>query len=141
MPHGRNSVPDAADVVVDASVVVDLVADTPSAPTVADLLAGRGLCAPAHVDAEVLSALGRMERAGKLTARRASRALAMGARVPIERSSLPELLDGAWRRRKSLRLSDALYVELAEQLGLELVTTDRRLARAYAGALLVDVSQ
>jgi len=141
MPRGRSSVPDAADVVVDASVIVDLVADTPSAPAVAELLAGRGLFAPAHVDAEVLSALGRMERAGLLTARHASRALAMGARTPIERSSLPEILDGAWRRRKNLRLSDALYVELAEQLGLELVTTDRRLASTYSGALFVDVRQ
>jgi predicted nucleic acid-binding protein len=141
MPLGRSSVPEAADVVVDASVVVDLVADTPSASTVADVLAGRSLFAPAHVDAEVLSAIGRMERAGRLTARLASRAVAMGARVPIERSSLPDLLDGAWRRRKSLRLSDALYVELAEQLGLELVTTDRRLARTYSAALFVGLSQ
>ena len=129
--------PDAPDVVVDASVIVDLVADTPHAPAIADLLAGRGLHAPAHVDAEVLSALGRMERAGRLTARRASRALELGARTPIARSPLPELLDGAWRRRRGLRMSDALYVEMAEQLGLELVTTDRRLARTYAGALFV----
>ena len=139
MPRGTSSVPEAA-VVVDASVIVDLVADTPRALAAADALAGHRLIAPAHIDAEVLSALGRMQRAGQLTTRKAAVALTRSARTPIDRSSLPDLLAGAWRRRNSLRLSDALYVELAEQLGVKLVTTDGRLARASPGALLVGVS-
>jgi predicted nucleic acid-binding protein len=32
--------------------------------------------------------------------------------------------------RNELRLVDGLYVELARQLGMRLVTTDQRLARA-----------
>jgi len=132
-------VPESA-VVVDASVIVDLVADTARAPAASDALAGQRLIAPAHIDAEALSALGRMERAGRLTSRKAGDAVSMSVATPIDRSPLSDLLVGAWRRRKRLRLSDALYVELAEQLGLELVTTDQRLARAYPGARLVDVA-
>ena len=133
--------PDApTDVVVDASVIVDLVAVTVHAPAARTALAGRRLFAPAHLDAEVISALGHMQRAGLLTARQATNGLKMCARTPIDRAPLPDLLAGAWRRRSSLRVSDALYVELAEQLGLELVTTDRRLGRSYPAAQVVGVS-
>ena len=38
------------------------------------------------------------------------------------------LLTGAWNRRGNLRLVDALYVELAEQLDAPIITTDERLA-------------
>jgi predicted nucleic acid-binding protein len=37
---------------------------------------------------------------------------------------------GAWSRRGNIRLVDALYVELASQLGTVVITTDQRLARA-----------
>lgn len=55
----------------------------------------------------------------------------------MERVPLPGLMDGAWRRRKQLRLSDALYVELADELGIALVTSDRRLGRAHSAAVVV----
>jgi len=57
--------------------------------------------------------------------------------APIERHPLSPLLLGAWRRRKNLRLVDALYVELASQLDLPLLTTDTRLASATRVAELV----
>lgn len=48
------------------------------------------------------------------------------------------LLSGAWRRRHDLRLVDALYVELSDQLGdVPLITTDRRLAAAVPTAELI----
>jgi predicted nucleic acid-binding protein len=37
---------------------------------------------------------------------------------------------GAWTLRNELRLVDGLYVELARPMGLRLITTDQRLARA-----------
>ncbi|MGN6088011.1 MAG: PIN domain-containing protein, partial [Actinomycetales bacterium] len=37
---------------------------------------------------------------------------------------------GSWARRHQLRLVDALYVQLAVELGCPLVTTDRRLRDA-----------
>lgn len=86
--------------------------------------------APAHFDAEVLSALGRMQRAGALTVAYVDAALEELRQV----HGLSSLLAGAWSRRDTLRLTDALYVELAETAGLVLLTTDERLARAWPSA-------
>lgn len=122
------------EVVIDASVIVDLVAETSLADAAHAALDTRQLFAPAHIDAEVLSALGRMQRAGLLTPARAMEAVHKCAAMPLERTPLPGLLAGAWNRRSSLRLSDALYVELAEHTDRRLITSDRRLGREYAGA-------
>jgi predicted nucleic acid-binding protein len=56
----------------------------------------------------------------------------------VDASALIDLLRGAWRRRGSLRLADALYVELASTLGVSLITTDGRLARASRIAEVVE---
>lgn len=49
-------------VVVDASMLVDLLAETDYAAAVTARLRGTALHAPALLDAEVLSALGRLHR-------------------------------------------------------------------------------
>src|SRR5215469_8816103 len=54
--------------------------------------------------------------------------------LPLSRHDLPPLVAGAWARRADLRLLDALYVELAERLGVRVLTTDHRLARACPAA-------
>lgn len=51
---------DDVEIVVDASVIVDLVTDGPQASEIVEVLEHRRLHAPAHLDAEVLSALGRL---------------------------------------------------------------------------------
>jgi predicted nucleic acid-binding protein len=117
-------------VVVDASVLVDLLAGTEVAQAVRARLARAVLHAPAHLDADVLSALGRLHRAGELAASDAEAGLSRLETVPLTRHDLPQLLGGAWARRSDLRLLDALYVELAARLGVRLLTTDHRLARA-----------
>jgi predicted nucleic acid-binding protein len=116
--------------VVDASALVDLLADTGRAEAVARALADRPLHAPAHVDAEVLSAIACLQRAGLISARRAGAALGHLRDSPITRHPLPDLLAGAWARRSRVALADALYVELAEHLDVVVLTTDARLARA-----------
>ncbi len=42
-------------------------------------------------------------------------------------ATAPSHCNGAWNRRGNLRLVDALYVELAEQLDAPIITTDGRL--------------
>jgi len=113
--------------VVDASALIDLVLGEPVGAAVQHRINDAVLHAPAHVDAEVLSGLGRMHRAGRLTA---PVVRAQIAAAPIARHQLPVLLAGTWKRRDRLRLADALYVEHADQLGLRLLTTDPALARA-----------
>jgi len=100
-------------------------------------LRGCELHAPAHFDAEILSALGRLHRAGELYATIVSSALSELAIAPIVRHPLAGLLAGAWAARDRLRLVDALYVELSTALGAALVTTDARLARSTTAANLV----
>lgn len=123
--------------VLDASAMVDLLAGTDLAAAVAARVAGTDLRAPALFDAEVLSALARLERADDLTAEQAASGLTQLAAAPVTRSPLPELLIGAWARRASVRVTDALYVELATQLDVTLLTTDGRLARRCPIAELI----
>ncbi len=116
--------------VVDAAALVDLLLGTELGDSVATRLRGASLHAPAHVDAEILSALGRLHRAGAVPARVVTQRLHAAATAPIERHPLAELLQGAWGRRGRIRLADALYVELAERLEAPLITTDVALAKA-----------
>lgn len=89
---------------------------------------------PAHFDAEVISAFGRLNRAAELPAVETTGLVTAVARSPFTRHALAGLLAGAWERRDAFRLVDALYVELAEGLRFPLLTTDARLAGAYPGA-------
>ncbi|MGH3458777.1 type II toxin-antitoxin system VapC family toxin [Aeromicrobium sp.] len=133
--------PDAREeVVVDASVVVDLLADTNLGEAAHAALVDKRLIAPAHIDAEVLSALGRMQRSGLLTEDQATNAVRGCIAVPMDRRSLPELLAGAWSLRSKFSLRDALYVELAEDTGCRLITSDAKLGRQYEQADVLRVS-
>jgi predicted nucleic acid-binding protein len=120
----------AERVVVDASAIVDVLVGTAFAAGVRDRLRDAVWHAPSHLDAEVLSALGRLTRAGHVPERDVQPRLDLLASMPLQRQLLPPLLPGAWARRADLRLVDALYVELARQLSAPLITTDQRLARA-----------
>lgn len=126
-----------AEVVVDASALVDLLLANNLGHAVRRRITGQVLHSPSHVDAEVLSALGRLHRAGDLGADDVESRLASLTAAPIARHLVNELVLGAWARRHQLRLVDALYVELATTHGWPLVTTDHRLRDVPA----VDVVQ
>ena len=124
-----------ADAVLDASAALELLLGTQTGLAVEELIHGRRVHAPAHLDAEVLSALGRLHRAGAVDAEAVNSALTVLGEAPIERHPLPDLLTGAWAARDRHRLADALYVALARARGsLTLLTTDAKLA---AGCELV----
>ncbi len=114
--------------VLDASALIDLL--RVEGATLRTRIDGRTLHAPAHLDAEVLSAFGRLHRSGEVSADVVTACLSAVAAAPITRHDVGSLLDGAWARRDRLRLADALYVELADRLGVRLITTDERLGRA-----------
>lgn len=119
-------------VVVDASVLVDLFADTDCAAAAKARLTGTVMHAPAHLDAEVLSALGRLQRAGALTTPDVEAGITALTTIPVTRHPVAELAIGAWSRRADLRLTDALYIELGVRLQAPVLTTDHRLARGCA---------
>ncbi len=119
--------------------MVDLLLGGTRGDAVQTQLRGHAMHAPGHLDADVLSALGRLHRGRHISTRAAAQRLRTLAAAPVQRHLLSQLLVGAWRRRNNLSLLDALDVELAEQLHLPLVTTDRRLARATSLAEYAEV--
>lgn len=127
----------AEPLIVDASAMVDLLIGSEVASSVERRLRGHELHVPAHFDAEVLSALGRLHRAGELSGRQVNARVRRVEAAPFQRHLLASLLTGAWRLRHNMRLVDALYVELATRLDASIVTTDAGLAAASPTADLV----
>ena len=117
--------------------MVDVLVGTAVGAAVRERIREHQLHAPAHIDAEVLSALGRLQRAGLLSEQQVETLLDRLQAAPLDRHRLPTLLVGAWALRHNLRLVDALYVELGTQLSLPIVTTDARMAAASSNAELI----
>ncbi len=85
---------------------------------------------PAHFDAEVMSALGRMHRSGRLEDGEVTERLGQLEEAPFIRHNLQPLLQEAWELRDNLGLVDGLYVALATRLMTRLITADQSLAKA-----------
>jgi predicted nucleic acid-binding protein len=119
-------------VVLDASAAVELLLRTSAGVRAETALRGHRVAVPAHFDAEVFSALGRLVRAGELAERQVEPILNELARAPFVRYTLQPLLASAWGLRHNLALRDALYVTLARRLKTSLITADARLAQAPA---------
>jgi predicted nucleic acid-binding protein len=117
-------------IVLDASAIVDYLTGGRYATWIREQLSARTPCGPAHLKAEVFSALGRQYRSGIATEDAVADALREVAALDVQTHPVEGLLAGAWQRRHNLSLADALYVELAAQLGTVVVTTDQRLGRA-----------
>jgi predicted nucleic acid-binding protein len=126
--------------VVDASAAIDLLVGTDRGRRVRDALAEDAdlrLASVAHIDAEVLSGLARIHRAGDLSAGDVTALLEQLARMPMDRPTVTHrLLDDAWGLRDTVATRDALYVAAARRLGARLITTDGRLARAAADVVV-----
>lgn len=115
---------------LDASAVVEVLRRTKLGDRVADAMRTATLAAPAHLDAEVLSALGRLARSATVAAEAVERSMLRLGRLPIQRFPLPPLLRRAWDLRENIPLRDGLYVACAETLDATLLTLDSRLARS-----------
>ncbi len=83
------------------------------------------MAAPTHLDAEVLSALSRLNGVGQLT--RATKRVEALATFGVTRWPLPPLLMPAWALVDRIATRDALYVALALSLDAVLITSDGRL--------------
>lgn len=118
-------------IVVDASVLAPALADDDTdGDRARERLRGERLVAPELVDLEVVSVLRRAARAGRLEERRSAQALADLATLPLRRVSHLPLLPRLWELRDNLTTYDAVYVALAEVLGVLLLTADGPLKRA-----------
>ena len=100
--------------VVDASALVEFLADSALGVVVGRRLQEGVLHAPASLDLEVLSGLGRLHRKDRLSVRQVATRLDWLNRAPIACHLLGPLVAGAWQKRHRVSLPEALYVELAE---------------------------
>ena len=118
--------------VVDASVLVAfyVVNDPRRQRAVTRLSDGDTMFAPAHLDAEVCSALRRLSAGNPVLQAAVPRALEHLARFPIQRLPIAPLLERMWQLRDNITPYDAAYVALAENLRCGLVTCDAKLAGA-----------
>jgi predicted nucleic acid-binding protein len=118
-------------VVIDSSALIDMLFHRhPSA------IAGRGMhefVAPELIVPEVVNATRRLSRANPALTPEFERMLRAYGRVGIQYFPHDPLMPVAWELRHNFSAYDAMYVALAQRLGLPLVTSDRRLARAARG--------
>jgi predicted nucleic acid-binding protein len=120
-----------ARVVVDASAIVAMLADSGAAGTwVAATIRGRGLHAPELMPFEVSNILRRQPLAGVLDPTAAALAHRDLVDLPVDSYPYAALSDRVWELRDNVTAYDASYVALAELLSAPLVTLDARLARA-----------
>jgi predicted nucleic acid-binding protein len=127
-------------IVVDASVVATALADDSSDGDRARArLHGEQLAAPELLDLEVASVLRGQMRAGQIDARRAELALTDLNALRVQRAPHRSLMRRCWQLRDNLTIYDAAYVALAEALDVDLLTADRRLAKAPGPRCRIEV--
>ncbi len=117
-------------IVVDASLVVEVLLGTAAGRAAVDRLFAQGesLHAPELVDVEVTQAIRRYAAIGELKPARAREAIRDLEDLPITRYSHVDLLPRIWELRHNLTAYDAAYLALAEALRATLLTRDGGLA-------------
>ena len=117
-------------IVVDASVVVEVLLRSEAGAALEDLLfeSDEALHAPHMLDVEVAHALRRCALHGDIDERRGRTSLGNLAAMSIERHGHQPLLERMWQLRHNLTAYDAAYLALAERLDAPLLTRDAALA-------------
>lgn len=127
--------------VVDASVAVKWYVDEPQALAARRLMAdGVELSVPDLFFAEVGNALAKKCRRGELSATEAGAVAGLLDAFPLEVVATQSLFKAgiAIALRQRCSMFDAIYVALAEELDVPLVTADQSLINALRGGLLAD---
>ena len=126
--------------IVDASCLFEVVADTPRAPTIRSRMSTDvDQLAPEVIDVEVLGVIRTQYLRSRLDGTAATQAVADLRDWPGERIGHRWLLERAWELRHSVRGWDAFYVALAESMDATLLTLDARLANAHGPTCHIEV--
>jgi predicted nucleic acid-binding protein len=117
--------------VTDAGVWVRALVDEGPGDPIRTRLIGEDLvAAPALIDLEFANVLRGLLTKRAVALATAEFALAEFLQAPIQRHSHESLLPRVWQLRDNLTAYDAAYVALAEALGVDLLSIDRRIAGA-----------
>lgn len=119
-------------IVVDASVLANALGDDKEDGHTAraELISAGDLTAPDLIDVETAAVLRKRWLAQTLSDQRFEAAIADLQRLDFERVPTLRLVRRAYELRANVTAYDAPYVALAEALGCELLTVDKRLAGA-----------
>jgi predicted nucleic acid-binding protein len=118
-------------IVIDASVLVDLLIGRPGAALIGDVLLRRTPWhAPHLIDVEVGQGLRRLAYRRMIPERRAAEAVGELGQLDLRRHAHTPFLERIWQLRHGLTAYDATYVALAEALAIPLITRDAKLAAA-----------
>lgn len=126
-------------IVVDASVIVELLRQGPLSTACESRLVSRHPWHAPHVlDLEVAQVLRRQVLAGEMSDARGGEAMALIRDMPIRRWPHDPLISRIWALRHNVTAYDAAYLALAEALEVPMVTFDGRLARSPSHYAVID---
>lgn len=120
-------------IVLDASVVVELLMNGPLSESLRRDLAGRrdSFLVPHLLDVEVLSALRSLLGGQRIDSHRTEQLLAGLADLPAERYPHTPLSRRVWELRHNFTAYDAIYIALAEETNSALYTCDAKLCKGH----------
>jgi predicted nucleic acid-binding protein len=126
-------------IVLDASVVVELLTNGPLADSVRRQLAvvNEPFIVPHLLDIEVASALRRLSGVTRIDSHLSDRYLTGLASLPAERYAHTPLLGRVWELRHNFTAYDAVYIALAEATGSVLYTADAKLYQGHRAKVLL----
>ncbi len=130
-------------IVLDASVVVELLTNGVLAESIRNELARRdeSFLVPHLIDVEVISALRRLGAGQRIDSHRSGQFLAGLAALPAERYSHLPLAGRMWELRHHFTAYDAAYIALAEATGATLYTCDEKLRKGHRARVAVFTSK
>ena len=126
-------------IVLDASVVVELLTNGTLADSIRNELARRdeSFLVPHLADVEVVSAIRRLVAGQRIDLHRSGQFLAALAALPAERYSHTPLIGRIWELRHNFTAYDATYIALAEATNSVLYTCDEKLRIGHRAKVVV----
>ena len=126
-------------IVLDASVVVELLTNGPLADSLRRDLAWRSesLIVPHLLDVEVISALRNLGAGRRIDSHRSEQLLAALAALPVERYGHTPLLGRIGELRHNFTAYDAVYIALAEATNSVLYTCDAKLRKGHRAQVII----
>ncbi|MGD0500420.1 MAG: type II toxin-antitoxin system VapC family toxin [Bryobacteraceae bacterium] len=126
-------------IVLDASVVVELLTHGVLADSLRRDLAGRdeSFLVPHLLDIEVVSAVRRLVASRRIDSYRSEQLLTDLAALPAERYAHTPLLGRIWELRHNFTAYDAAYIALAEATDSVLYTCDEKLSSGHRARVVL----